>query len=255
MITVAIAVRDSAATRQYRELMSDTGVDAHFATDIPTLIRLVKGRPIDVVIFDLARNALSINSWLLEVSRDRDLSLAPVLWVGSGILPEMRRVVEEYRPGMYLPQMPSVEDLKLAINRLIGRVPPVVSDKPRQTREPSDEPVWTPGEGNIDEALRIFAENGRERIGGGPRQEAPRPKETIPFPPSSGRNPVVRESPRTTPTAVTTERSSRLSEQELDAVAERVSRHLAEDLMRRLDRDELRRAVERALAEAPLQTR
>ncbi|MEW5874028.1 MAG: hypothetical protein AB1752_02455 [Candidatus Zixiibacteriota bacterium] len=267
MITIAIAVRDTAAARQYRALLTDSGIDAHFASDIPTLIRVVKGRPIDVVIFDLARNALSINSWLVEVGRDHDLALAPILWIGDGILPEMRKVVEEYRPGMYLPKLPSLDDLKTAINKLIGRIPPVgAPPPPGPTAEPLDEPIWTPGENNIEDALSIFADSGKTRTR--PNQPAAprRPAETIPFP--SARQvqtppafPGV--APRTAPPAPAPPTSkpiesrpsapqAGLSEQDLDALAERISGRLASDLLSRLDRNELRRMVEKALAETSL---
>jgi len=267
MITIAIAVRDTAAARQYRALLTDSGVDAHFASDIPTLIRVVKGRPIDVVIFDLARNALSINSWLVEVGRDHDLALAPILWIGDGILPEMRKVVEEYRPGMYLPKLPSLDDLKTAINKLIGRIPPVgAHQSPGQTAEPLDEPIWTPGENNIEDALSIFADSGKTRTRSHQPAAPRRPAETIPFP--SARHvqapveappvpqppsPPMSETPPPKPSesrpAATT---AGLSEHDLDAIAKRISGRLASELLSRLDRNELRRLVEKALAEASL---
>jgi hypothetical protein len=231
MITVAIAVRDTAAAKQYRALLMDSGIDAHFASDIPTLIRSVKGRPIDVVIFDLARNALSINSWLVEVGRDRDLALAPVLWIGAGILPEMKRIVEEYRPGMYLPRLPGLEDLKTAINTLIGRVPQMVSAPTSPNSDPIDEPIWKPGDRNIDDALSIFAEGGKGSASGTPARPA------APGHPEPVSAPTV---------------TAGMSEVELDAVAERICSRLASDILKRLNRDDLRRMIEQALTETSI---
>jgi hypothetical protein len=168
---------------------------------------------------------------------------------------------------MYLPKLPSLDDLKLAINKLIGRIPPVAAPPaPGRVAEPLDEPIWTPGENNIEDALSIFADSSKSRTRPNRPSTPSRPVESIPFPTARQAQaaaglPRSAQEPTSPPAAapVSTPIESRptaspvgLSEQELDAIAERISGRLASELLARLDRNELRRMVEKALAEASL---
>ncbi len=156
MISLAIAVKDPAATRRYRQLLTESGCEALYITTIIELVRTVKSRPIDVVIFDLGLSSLPASEWLTIVEKDNDLALTPVLWIGSNIPRSLTPAIEEHRPGLWLKTIPKADELMAAVFQLIGRRVDTGAVPPVEHRV--DEREWTPQDDLIDDALQIFEE-------------------------------------------------------------------------------------------------
>jgi CheY-like chemotaxis protein len=155
MISVAVAARDSSVRRRYLELLKGVGYEPLFATDVATLIRFVKSRPIDLVIFDLAPPSLSVVAYMEAVERDQDLALTPVLWVGEADLAPYKSALENYRPGKHIEDRPDESSIAATVEELVGR-----ASQQHETSDAkkSDDRDWAPGDDSIDSALSIFAD-------------------------------------------------------------------------------------------------
>ncbi|GAB4320273.1 MAG: hypothetical protein Kow0074_10460 [Candidatus Zixiibacteriota bacterium] len=161
MISIVIAVKEPATSRRYRQMIAPSGFGAHYATSIVELARIVKSRPIDAVIFDLGMSSLPASEWLEIVAKDSDLTLTPVLWIGTNIAQKLKSTIEDHRPGLWLKTMPKADELIAAVLQLIGRK--VGDGAPIPITPPSDSHEWLPQETVIDSALQIFEEGGAER--------------------------------------------------------------------------------------------
>jgi CheY-like chemotaxis protein len=155
MITVAVAARDSMIRRRYLEMLKAAGYEPAFATDVTTLIRQVKSRPIDLVIFDLAPPSLSVVAYLEAVERDQDLALTPVLWVGNVGPAPYKTALENYRPGKLIDQRPDENSIAATVGELVGRA---AQDHASGNSKKSDDGDWAPADDTIDSALSIFAD-------------------------------------------------------------------------------------------------
>lgn len=169
MISIVIAVKEPATSRRYRQMLAPSGFEAHYATSIIELARLVKSRPIDAVVFDLGMSSLPAAEWLDIVTKDNDLALTPVLWIGSNVAQTLKPMIEEHRPGLWLQTMPKADELMASILQLIGRKVdgvPVPSITP-----PPDSHEWIPQDTVIDSALQIFEEDGGGRRAAAPKRD------------------------------------------------------------------------------------
>lgn len=156
MITVAVAARDSSVRGHYQRITSEVGYGALFAPHEDILIRYVKSRPVDLVIFDLSPPTVSVTTWLEAVARDQDLALTPVLWVGKVASPALASTLDNYRPGTRVPERPDAQALSSLVQKLVGRpTPDTHSSTARQEPSARD---WTPEDETIENALSIFAE-------------------------------------------------------------------------------------------------
>ena len=157
MITVAVAARDSAASRYYRGLLADAKFEAIFSPDVDSLIRHVKSRPIDLIIFDLNSPSIRVTAWLEAVKRDADLALTPVLWVGHARPMALAVTLDNYRPGARISEKPTLKTLMELVSQMVGRLeqrPQTVANRSNGSSRP-----WKPGDETIDHALSIFAES------------------------------------------------------------------------------------------------
>jgi hypothetical protein len=158
MMTVAVAAREAGASRYYRGLLADAKFDAIFTPEIEFLIRCVKSRPVDLVLFDLTTPSIPPTSWLEAVKQDGDLALTPVLWVGSTRPLALATTLDNYRPGMRVIQRPNLTTFMELVEKIVGRTPGREPSEPNDASLTSKE--WKPEVETIDDALSIFADSG-----------------------------------------------------------------------------------------------
>jgi len=155
MITMAIAVKEPSVTRRYRHMLAQAGFETHFVSNVPELIRTVKARPVDVILFDLGPSAISPVDWLAAATKDKDLEFTPVLWIGTKVPAPLQPVIQEYRPGIWLKNIPLTDELISTVLQLIGRK----KDESTVEKKPaSTDREWTPEANIIEDALQIFDE-------------------------------------------------------------------------------------------------
>jgi len=162
MITVAVAARQPQSQKRYRALLGQAGVGAHFVTDVGLLIKCVKSRPIDLVIFDLDDRRWPARKWLEAAKLDSDLGLVPVVWIGSEMSESDLQAVDEHRPGLHLAKFPDAKTLTQAMESLVGSVRRDDEANPSASQR-LNSPTWKPAADTIDDALRIFADSSNEK--------------------------------------------------------------------------------------------
>jgi hypothetical protein len=175
MMTVAVAARKPQSQGRYRFLLGQTGVEAHFVTDLNLLIKCVKSRPIDVVIFDLDDPRLPARKWLDAARLDTDIGLVPVLWIGSEVPASDLQAVEEYRPGLRLAKLPDAATLLQTVERLMG-VARLDGEDHLSTSQALKPPTWKPETDTIDDALCIFADPAKDRPAEHPPESPGQPR-------------------------------------------------------------------------------
>ncbi|MBI5868814.1 MAG: hypothetical protein HZB43_11105 [candidate division Zixibacteria bacterium] len=157
MLTVTVAARQPESQKRYRELLKQLGVAAHFVTDHEQLLKYVRTRPVDLVLFDLNDPRWPARKWLEAAAVDSDLAAVPVVWVGSEApAPEMEAITR-YRLGVHLPKMPDAAALTAVISTVTGAVRRE-TDSGQVPVAGSDPDSWKPAVHTIDDALSIFAE-------------------------------------------------------------------------------------------------
>ena len=158
MITVAVAARDSSANKYYRGLLAEAKYEAIYAPDVDSLIRCVKSRPVDLVLFDLTPPSVPVTEWLEAAAKDGDRALTPVLWIGDASPSALATTLDSYRPGACIPQKPTLTKLSELVHQMVGRVGQ--ANQPATDQEKTSQSEWKPEGETIDDALSIFAESG-----------------------------------------------------------------------------------------------
>ena len=157
MMTVAVAARQPQSQKRLRSLLDQVGVEAHFVTDVDSLIKCVKSRPVNVVVFDLDDPRWPARKWLEATAQDGDLGLVPVVWIGSELSASDLQAVVDHRPGLHLAKCPDAETLTEALETLTGSVRQD-KDATLPTSQSPNSPAWKPAVNTIEDALQIFAD-------------------------------------------------------------------------------------------------
>ena len=162
MLTVAVAARQPKTQRRYRAVLDQLGVDAHIVTDSDLLIKCVRSRPVNVVVFDLDDPRWSARKWLETAALDVDLGAIPVLWIGTEVSGSDLQTIKDYQPGLHLPMFPDANSLLRAIETLAGDICQAGEKGLSASQSPAT-PAWKPEVSTIDDALNIFADPGSEQ--------------------------------------------------------------------------------------------
>ncbi len=157
MLTVTVAARQPESQRRYRDLLKELGVAAHYVTDHEQLIKCVRTRPVDLVLFDLNDPRWPARKWLDAAAVDSDLAAVPVVWVGSEAPAPDMEAIAQYRLGVHLPKMPDAAALTAVITTITGAVRRE-TDSGQVPLAGSDPEAWKPAVNTIDDALSIFVE-------------------------------------------------------------------------------------------------
>jgi hypothetical protein len=151
MITVAIATRTLDRQRRYRSLLPVEQFTIVSALDCPTLSRLVKSRPVDVIVFDIQRPAMPVEEWLNFQANDPDLGIVPIAWVGRDVSAALVDTLASAPLSLLVPPRPDSQVLVQAITTLAAGAR---SNEGALRRAKQN--GWEPGEDIIENALSIF---------------------------------------------------------------------------------------------------
>lgn len=288
MITMAIAVKEPSVTRRYRHMLAQSGFETHFVSNVPELIRTVKARPVDVILFDLGPSSVAPVDWLAAAAKDKDLEFTPVLWIGTKVAAPLQPVIQEYRPGVWLKNIPLTDELISTVLQLVGRK---TDDTTAEEKPVSTDREWTPETDIIEDALQIFDEgkpshHPKQGVKQHSASEAPdesddlileRPApsarqarmsdltlpddsieiDTMELGRTAGPSRVTSKKPSPAKTVSTVNPSTvrdtavlgGLSDEEIDRITALVIDRLSEALASRIDRDMIRREIEAAFQE------
>jgi len=156
MITVAVAARTMDRQARYRSLLPAPDYAILAALDCPTLARLARSRPVDVIIFDLQKPAMPAEDWLDLIESDPDVKCVPIVWVGRNILPRVFERALAVPGTLAVPERPDSRTLVEAVGRLADRS--AKSRRKANVPAPPRKTQWQPEEDVIDQALAIFDE-------------------------------------------------------------------------------------------------
>jgi DNA-binding NarL/FixJ family response regulator len=162
MITVAIATRTMDRQARYRSLLPVKDFAIVSVLDCPTLVQMVKSRPVDVIIFDLQRPAMPAEDWLEIIDNDPDLKFFPIAWVGRDVPQSVLAMIKTLADSEIVPPRPEAQVLVEVITRLATKSSLISS-----SLKPAEQAGWQPPEDIIDDALSIFdqsPENGKPLV-------------------------------------------------------------------------------------------
>ncbi len=153
---------------RYRSLLPAGQFTILAALDCPTLARLLRTRPVDVVLFDLQKPAMPAGEWLNAISQDAELRCVPIVWVGRDVPQEIYQRVCQAPHSEIIPPRPPLEMLVDILNQQQQVAAQIRREYASRKHEQDSQP-WEPEEDIINDALSIFEQeaNGKSR----PRQQ------------------------------------------------------------------------------------
>ncbi len=140
---------------RYRSLLPREQFTTLSALDCPTLARLLRTRPVDVVLFDLQKPAMSAGEWLNLISQDAELRCVPIVWVGRDIPQEIYQRVCQTAHSELVPPQPNAEMLVGILHQQQQVAAQLRREYAARTNEP-ESLSWEPEEDIINDALSIF---------------------------------------------------------------------------------------------------
>lgn len=178
MLTVVVAARQPDSQRRYRAVLKQASVATLYVTDLEQLIRCVRTRPIDIVLFDLDDPRWPARKWLDAASVDSDLAAVPVVWVGSEAPAPDMEAVKQYRPGIHLSRLPDAPTLSTVLADLSGAAKRD-TDSAQAASAGADPDAWKPAVNTIDDALSIFADSADSPKGSDVSKSVPKRSQDI----------------------------------------------------------------------------
>lgn len=153
---------------RYRSLLPTGQFTILAALDCPTLARLLRTRPVDVVLFDLQTPAMPAGEWLNMISQDAELRCVPIIWVGRDVPQEIYQRVCQTPNSELIPAQPNSE-MVVEILRQQQQVAAKVRREFSAETQQEEDSSWQPEENIINDALSIFEQEGNGQAA--PRQQ------------------------------------------------------------------------------------